>query len=55
MVLIDGREAFVGSENLSSQSLDHNRELGLLVRGSAVDRLSATFDSDWNRAAPVTR
>ncbi|HLZ08682.1 MAG TPA: phospholipase D-like domain-containing protein, partial [Chloroflexota bacterium] len=47
-IVVDRREAFVGSENISSQSLDSNREVGLLVRDqSVVDRLESTFEKDW--------
>jgi phosphatidylserine/phosphatidylglycerophosphate/cardiolipin synthase-like enzyme len=53
MILVDERESFVGSENLSTQSLDLNRELGVLVRGSIVRRLEETFEADWKRATPV--
>ncbi len=50
MVLIDGREAMVGSINLSTQSLDRNRELSVLVRGSDAQMLSAVFRKDWRHA-----
>ncbi len=35
-VVADGVLAFVGSENISSTSLDHNREMGLLTRDPGV-------------------
>jgi cardiolipin synthase len=47
MVIADGLTAFLGSENISAQSLDANRELGLFVAGSAVTRLQTTFEQDW--------
>lgn len=50
---IDSREAFVGSQNLSTQSLDENREVGILLRGPAVERIDRTFDADWQRAVPI--
>jgi cardiolipin synthase A/B len=44
--------AFVGSENLSCESLNDNRECGILVRESAIlDRIEATFESDWAQAS----
>ena len=47
-IVVDDRLAFVGSENLSTTSLNDNRELGLLVEDrSAVNRIEATFDRDW--------
>lgn len=50
MVLVDGREALVGSINISTQSLDRNREVSVLLRGRAVGILQATFQRDWSRA-----
>jgi cardiolipin synthase len=48
MMVADGREAFVGSENISSESLDHNRELGILISDSGViSTLEQTFQQDW--------
>ena len=48
LLLVDGRWAFVGSENISAASLDRNRELGVLVADpDALDRLRATFEADW--------
>jgi phosphatidylserine/phosphatidylglycerophosphate/cardiolipin synthase-like enzyme len=50
---VDGRRAFLGSENISTQSLDRNREIGLMLRGGGVRTLSATFERDWRRGLPV--
>lgn len=48
----DGALAFVGSVNITTTSLDLNRELGVLVGdAAALRRLERTFQSDWNRAA----
>ena len=52
MILVDygrgGQTAFIGSENLSSASLDKNRELGILVTEQAIlDRLCNVFENDW--------
>lgn len=52
-VSIDGREAFVGSENLSTASLDRNREVGILIRGGVLRRLDRVFAHDWARATPL--
>ncbi len=49
LVLVDGRWAFVGSENISTASLDRNRELGVLVSDpNALARLATTFEGDWS-------
>ncbi|MBA2682731.1 MAG: hypothetical protein H0U76_30610 [Ktedonobacteraceae bacterium] len=48
MVVVDGKQAFVGSENFSSASLDSNRELGLLFSDpQSISTLQQTFDQDW--------
>ncbi len=52
-IIADGREAFVGSENWSAASLDHNREVGLFIGDrSAITRLQAIFAHDWQTALP---
>jgi phosphatidylserine/phosphatidylglycerophosphate/cardiolipin synthase-like enzyme len=53
VILIDGREAFVGSENLSAESLDRNREVGILIHGASLHRLIAVFARDWTLAVPL--
>ena len=40
--------AFVGSQNISGNSLDFNRELGLILFGADTDALFKTFEHDWN-------
>ena len=46
--LIDGRVGFVGSENISTNSLDNNRELGLIFEDlDSVERLNAQLEADW--------
>jgi phosphatidylserine/phosphatidylglycerophosphate/cardiolipin synthase-like enzyme len=54
MMVADGQEAFVGSENISSQSLDRNRELGILISDSGViNTLQQTFQQDWGDSHSV--
>jgi phosphatidylserine/phosphatidylglycerophosphate/cardiolipin synthase-like enzyme len=49
MMVADGTQAFVGSENISTYSLDKNRELGLLLTDTTViGTLQQTFQQDWN-------
>ncbi len=50
VIIVDNSRAFVGSENLSTQSLDRNREAGILVRGPAVTAMTKVFESDWRLA-----
>jgi phosphatidylserine/phosphatidylglycerophosphate/cardiolipin synthase-like enzyme len=48
VVVADGARAYVGSENLSSTSLDHNREMGLVVTDpSSLEPLMTTFEKDY--------
>lgn len=48
IMIVDGRRAFVGSENISTQSLDQNRELGIIVSDpNVLNTLQQTFQKDW--------
>lgn len=42
-VIADGTVAFITSANLTGAALDHNLELGVLVRGSVPQRLNEHF------------
>lgn len=54
IIVVDGQKAFVGSENISAQSLDQNRELGILVANSSVlNTLQQTFQQDWGESQSV--
>ncbi len=49
LILSDGKVAYVGSINLSTQSMDENRELGIILSSpDAINKLSSTFEKDWN-------
>lgn len=51
MMVADGRLAFVGSENFSANSLDNNRELGIVIADrSGIGVLTRTFAEDWSSA-----
>jgi len=51
VVIRDGTQAFLGSENFSSNSLNKNRELGLIVSDPGVlSALEDTFEKDWGGA-----
>ena len=48
LVLADGTRGWIGSENFSANSLDNNRELGILLRHPDILKtLAATFEQDW--------
>lgn len=49
LILQDSQRAFVGSENFSANSLDHNREVGVLISApEALQTLATTFGGDWS-------
>jgi len=57
--VVDGREAFLGSQNFDWRSLEHIQELGLRIRVPEVVRsLADIFEQDWALAtggqAPAT-
>ncbi|HEY0754655.1 MAG TPA: phospholipase D-like domain-containing protein [Ktedonobacteraceae bacterium] len=53
-LIVDGQRAFVGSENISTPSLDQNRELGIIIAdGSVLQTLQQTFQKDWNDSQSV--
>ncbi len=52
-LLVDGRQALVGSINLTANSLDFNRELSILVdEPYLVQALAQQFQIDWDQARP---
>ncbi len=52
-IVVDGRRAFVGSENLSENSLSNNREIGLItLEPPILATIAATFAKDWASATP---
>jgi cardiolipin synthase A/B len=51
IIVADGKEAFVGSENISATSLGKNRELGILISDkSVISTLQKTFKSDLSHS-----
>lgn len=54
LILVDQQRAYVGSVNLTTQSLDQNREMGILVsQPDIISRFVKTFETDWTKAVPV--
>jgi phosphatidylserine/phosphatidylglycerophosphate/cardiolipin synthase-like enzyme len=50
-ILVDGREAYVGSANFDWRSLEHVHETGFRVASPAVvSALDTMFELDWRRA-----
>ncbi len=49
--LVDGRDAFIGSQNFDWRSLEHIQELGVRLRSKGVvASLSDVFETDWQLA-----
>jgi cardiolipin synthase A/B len=49
IIIADNARAFVGSQNISTASLDSNRELGIVITDShMIQILAETFAQDWN-------
>lgn len=47
-IVVDGKAAYAGSENLSWTSLTKNREVGVIVTEAAnAATMQATFEKDW--------
>jgi cardiolipin synthase len=54
IIVADGQKAFVGSENISTASLERNRELGLVVADqNVITTLQQTFQQDWGDSQSV--
>ena len=52
-IVADGGRLFVGSENLSTTSLDQNREVGIVLNDpSAAGVVERTFGADWTGNRP---
>jgi cardiolipin synthase len=50
LIVSDHYTAYVGSINLSAQSMDENREVGIILSNPTVlQTLEQTFETDWNR------
>lgn len=50
-IIVDRQTGFVGSENISTASLDDNREVGVIIGDTQViSTLEETFSRDWQAA-----
>ena len=53
LMVIDGDQAVVGSQNFTPTSLDDNRELAIIATDPLIlERCAAIFERDWQRASP---
>lgn len=53
VIMADGKTAYIGSTNISSSSINYNRELGIVLtdQPAALSPVIATFDADWANPA----
>lgn len=52
-MVVDDRIVVIGSHNLTSTSLNQNREVSIVLDdGVAIARTATTFDADWEAARP---
>ncbi len=55
-IVVDGERAFLGSENFSFNSLDHARELGIIISDRpVVQKMMEVFVSDFNQGLNITQ
>ncbi len=51
MLVSDNTKAYIGSINFSTQSMDQNRELGIILTvPDDIETLENTFEKDWDNA-----
>ncbi len=49
LIDIDNTKAYIGSVNLTTQSMDQNREMGIIIsQADILQSLNSDFDSDWS-------
>lgn len=54
IIVVDRQKAFVGSENISTASLEKNRELGIIAADqNVINTLQQTFQQDWGDSQNV--
>ncbi|MEO8801665.1 MAG: phospholipase D-like domain-containing protein, partial [Polyangiaceae bacterium] len=53
-IIVDGTAMYVGSENLTQNSLENNRELGVVTaNASAIKTVQAAIDTDFSAGAAL--
>ncbi|MBM3269091.1 MAG: hypothetical protein FJZ01_15740 [Candidatus Sericytochromatia bacterium] len=53
MALVDGKQAYVGSINFTTNSIEKNREMGVIVdEPRTIASLAATAEKDWAAGKP---
>lgn len=53
LMVADTQKAYIGSINLTTQSMDENREVGILLsQQDIVNNVEEDFSQDWDKASP---
>lgn len=56
LILVDDKNAYIGSINLSSQSIDKNREVGIILSEPfSLQTLQYVFEKDWSKASDISK
>lgn len=51
LIIVDNAKAYIGSVNLSTQSMDENREVGIIIsQQDILPVVESDFTQDWQRA-----
>lgn len=54
LIVVDKQKAYIGSVNLTTQSLDENRELGIIIsEEDIITTLEKDFQTDWSVASQI--
>jgi phosphatidylserine/phosphatidylglycerophosphate/cardiolipin synthase-like enzyme len=54
LIITDSKKAYIGSVNLTTQSMDENRELGIILTDQTIiQTLLKTYEADWEKAKPL--
>jgi len=49
-LIIDEKEAFIGSFNFTKNSLENNREMGIFLNGKTISEIVNIFEQDWQKS-----
>lgn len=53
-IVVDGERLWIGSQNFTANSLDENREVGMMTSELlAVERVRSVFETDWSASAQL--
>ncbi|HYK08995.1 MAG TPA: phospholipase D-like domain-containing protein [Candidatus Eisenbacteria bacterium] len=54
LILVDDKKAYIGSINFTTQSMDSNREVGIILsQQDSIGQLNQDFSEDWEKATQL--